>query len=256
VPGTTRRPGPRILRVGRLTATSRTAARAAARRRLRWPGDRAASRPRSRLARARRQRVSAGTRRAAPRDRARHKDGPGLPTSRPSAPLPEPRSSSVGPEEVARVEDVVIPTSRAAAASARLPANRAGRGARRAGVAARRRLVRRRHRVLRPGDGSRQRLGRGSSTTIAWRPSTVPAAVHDARSGRLAGAGARQLGTDPARVVGGDSAGANLAAVVAPRARAAGAQLLVYPASTPRWTATPIVSSPTAALGAKDMERC
>jgi acetyl esterase len=61
-----------------------------------------------------------------------------------------------------------------------------------------------------------------------------PAAVHDARAAvRWAtGAGAAQLGSDPARVVvGGDSAGGNLAAVAARHERAAlRAQLLVYPA--------------------------
>jgi acetyl esterase len=61
-----------------------------------------------------------------------------------------------------------------------------------------------------------------------------PAAVQDARAAVAwaTGAGARQLGTDPARVVvGGDSAGGNLAAVAALRAREAlRGQLLVYPA--------------------------
>jgi acetyl esterase len=61
-----------------------------------------------------------------------------------------------------------------------------------------------------------------------------PAAVIDARAAAawLTGAGARELGIDPERViVGGDSAGGNLAAVVARHLRSTlRAQILVYPA--------------------------
>ena len=60
-----------------------------------------------------------------------------------------------------------------------------------------------------------------------------PAAVEDARAAAawLAGDGAGELGFDPQRlVVGGDSAGGNLAAVVARRAGGVRAQLLAYPA--------------------------
>ena len=88
-----------------------------------------------------------------------------------------------------------------------------------------------------------------------------PAAVHDARStvAWAAGAGVRQLGTDPARVVvGGDSAGANLAAVAARHERAAvRAQLLVYPALDAAMDSDSYSEfADGALLGAKDMERC
>lgn len=64
----------------------------------------------------------------------------------------------------------------------------------------------------------------------------LPAAVEDSVAGFVwAAANAAELGVDPARIaVGGDSAGANLAAVVSLSARAAGGpvpamQLLIYP---------------------------
>jgi acetyl esterase/lipase len=61
-----------------------------------------------------------------------------------------------------------------------------------------------------------------------------PAAMHDARAAVqwAVGHGARQLGADPERVlIGGDSAGGNLAAVAARHERSSlSAQLLVYPA--------------------------
>jgi acetyl esterase len=65
-----------------------------------------------------------------------------------------------------------------------------------------------------------------------------PAAVQDARAAVAwaSGAGAEQLGTEPGRlVVGGDSAGGNLAAVAARHLRdAVRAQILVYPATDAR----------------------
>jgi acetyl esterase len=88
-----------------------------------------------------------------------------------------------------------------------------------------------------------------------------PAAVHDARAAVVwaAGDGARQLGTDPARVVvGGDSAGANLATVAARHERdAVRAQLLVYPALDPAMDSDSyraFADGPL--LGRRDMERC
>jgi len=88
-----------------------------------------------------------------------------------------------------------------------------------------------------------------------------PAAVHDARSAVAwaADAGARQLGTDPARVVvGGDSAGANLAAVAARHERdAVLAQLLVYPALDAAMDSDSYREfADGALLRAEDMERC
>jgi acetyl esterase len=88
-----------------------------------------------------------------------------------------------------------------------------------------------------------------------------PAAVHDARSAVAwaAGAGARQLGSDPARVVvGGDSAGANLAAGAARHEReAVRAQLLVYPALDAAQDSDSYRAfADGVLLGAKDMERC
>jgi acetyl esterase len=88
-----------------------------------------------------------------------------------------------------------------------------------------------------------------------------PAALHDARSAVAwaADAGARQLGTDPARVaVGGDSAGANLAAGAARHEReAVRAQLLVYPAlDAARDSESYREFADGALLAAEDMERC
>jgi acetyl esterase len=88
-----------------------------------------------------------------------------------------------------------------------------------------------------------------------------PAAVEDARAAVAwaAGAGARQLGTDPSRVVvGGDSAGANLATVAARHERdAVRAQLLVYPALDAAMDSDSyreFADGPL--LGRRDMERC
>jgi acetyl esterase len=88
-----------------------------------------------------------------------------------------------------------------------------------------------------------------------------PAAVHDARSAVVwaAGDGARQLDTDPRRVVvGGDSAGANLATAAARHEReAVRAQLLVYPALDAAMDSDSYREfADGALLGAKDMERC
>jgi acetyl esterase len=88
-----------------------------------------------------------------------------------------------------------------------------------------------------------------------------PAALHDARSAVAwaADAGARQLATDPARVaVGGDSAGANLAAGAARHEReAVRAQLLVYPAlDAARDSESYREFADGALLAAEDMERC
>lgn len=88
-----------------------------------------------------------------------------------------------------------------------------------------------------------------------------PAAVQDARAAVAwaAGAGARQLGTDPARVVvGGDSAGGNLAAVAARHERGAlRAQLLAYPvldAAMAGDSYREFAEGPM--LRARDMEQC
>ena len=88
-----------------------------------------------------------------------------------------------------------------------------------------------------------------------------PAPVHDARCAVAwaAGDGARQLGTDPSRVVvGGDSAGANLAAVAARHEReAVRAQLLVYPALDAAMDSDSYREfADGALLRAEDMERC
>jgi acetyl esterase len=88
-----------------------------------------------------------------------------------------------------------------------------------------------------------------------------PAAVLDARAAVAwaAGDGARQLGTDPARVVvGGDSAGANLATVAARHERAAvRAQLLVYPALDAAMDSDSYREfADGELLTAADMERC
>ena len=88
-----------------------------------------------------------------------------------------------------------------------------------------------------------------------------PAAVHDARAAVrwAAGAGAAQLGTDSACVlVGGDSAGGNLATVAARHERAAvRAQLLVYPALDPAIASGSYREfGEGLLLGVGDMERC
>jgi acetyl esterase len=88
-----------------------------------------------------------------------------------------------------------------------------------------------------------------------------PAAVHDAIAAVrwAAGAGAAQLGTDPARVVvGGDSAGGNLATVAARHERAAlRAQLLVYPALDASMDSDSYRElGEGLLLGRSDMERC
>jgi acetyl esterase len=88
-----------------------------------------------------------------------------------------------------------------------------------------------------------------------------PAAVHDARAAVrwAAGHGASQLGTDPARVVvGGDSAGGNLATVAARHERAAlRAQLLVYPALDATMASDSYCEfAEGLMLGTADMERC
>ena len=90
-----------------------------------------------------------------------------------------------------------------------------------------------------------------------------PAAVHDSLAAtRWAATHARALGADPSRVaVGGDSAGANLAAVVALQLRDDGgpplaAQLLVYPAVRMDGTVTPSMTENGVGYGLQraDME--
>jgi acetyl esterase len=88
-----------------------------------------------------------------------------------------------------------------------------------------------------------------------------PAAVLDARAAVAwaAGDGARQLGTDPARVVvGGDSAGANLATVAARHERSGvRAQQLVYPALDAAMDSDSYREfADGELLKAADMERC
>jgi acetyl esterase len=85
--------------------------------------------------------------------------------------------------------------------------------------------------------------------------------VHDARAAVRWAArdGAVELGTDPARVVvGGDSAGGNLAAVAARHERGAlRAQLLVYPALDPSMAGASYREFGDGPLLARaDMERC
>ena len=149
-------------------------------------------------------------------------------------------------------------------ARAGLPARRGARPRRRARglLAARRRLGAgrpRRHRPRLPG--ARQRLGRRGP--LGRLPPRARAPVPGGGAGRRRGRGlartapARELGVDPARVlVGGDSAGGNLAAVAALHRRdAVRGQLLVYPVvdgttERPSWAehaADPVLSARTCA---------
>ena len=169
-------------------------------------------------------------------------------------------------EEVARVEDVVIPDAEGGSdTGAGLLAERARRFARRARVAARRRLVRRRHRVLRPRHApARQCLGRGVPERRLPPGARAPLSRGGAgrAGGRRLGGGrgrARSWAPIPARVVvGGDSAGGNLAAVAARHERGAvRAQLLVYPALDATMDSDSyreFADGPM--LRARDMEQC